>query len=83
MVNDFHNMIILKDMINFNNPPSPNIIIGLGIGGQFKYWGLWIDSEYSNGECSETCTSYKNYIQLAATKSFKIRNIEVSVIHPL
>lgn len=49
----------------------------MGIGGQFKYWGLWIDSEYGNGECSETCTTYKNYIQLAATKSFKIRNIEV------
>jgi hypothetical protein len=47
------------------------------MGGQFKYWGLWLDSEYGIGECSETCTTYKNYIQLAATKNFKIRNIEV------
>lgn len=49
----------------------------LGMGGQFEYWGLWIDSEYGIGECSETCTTYKNYIQLSATKSFKIRNVEV------
>ena len=47
------------------------------MGGQFKYWGLWLDSEYGIGECSESCTTYKNYIQLAATKNFKIRNIEV------
>lgn len=47
------------------------------MGGQFNYWGLWLDSEYGIGECSETCTTYKNYIQLSATKSFKIRNLEV------
>lgn len=50
---------------------------GLGIGGQFEYWGLWLDSEYGIGECSETCTTYKNYVQLSATKQFKIRNVEV------
>lgn len=50
---------------------------GLGIGGQFDYWGLWLDSEYGIGECSESCSSYKNYVQLSATKNFKIRNVEV------
>lgn len=47
------------------------------MGGQFEYWGLWIDSEYGNGQCSESCTTYKNYIQLASAKNFKIKNIEV------
>lgn len=60
--------------LNLHQQTMPN---GLGMGGQFNYWGLWLDSEYGNGECSESCTTYKNYIQLAATKSFKIRNVEV------
>lgn len=60
--------------LNLHQQTMPN---GLGIGGQFEYWGLWLDSEYGIGECSETCTTYKNYIQLSATKNFKIRNVEV------
>lgn len=47
------------------------------MGGQFSYWGLWLDCEYGHGECSETCTSFKNYIQLSANKKFTIRNVEV------
>lgn len=47
------------------------------MGGQFNYWGLWLDSEYGHGECSESCTTFKNYNQLAASKKFEIRNIEV------
>lgn len=60
--------------LNLHQQTMPN---GLGIGGQFEYWGLWLDSEYGIGECSESCTTYKNYVQLAATKNFKIRNVEV------
>lgn len=60
--------------LNLHQQTMPN---GLGIGGQFGYWGLWLDSEYGLGECSETCTTYKNYIQLAGSKKFKIRNVEV------
>lgn len=47
------------------------------MGGQFNFWGLWLDSEYGLGESSESCTTYRGYIQLSATKQFKIRNIEV------
>lgn len=47
------------------------------MGGQFDYWGLWLDEEYGNGCCSESCTTYKNYFQLSANKEFKVRNIEV------
>lgn len=47
------------------------------MGGQFNYWGFWLDSEYGRGECAETCTTFKNYNQLSASKNFEIRNIEV------
>lgn len=48
-----------------------------GMGGQHDYWGLWFDSEYGKGECSETCTTFKSYVQLGVNKNFTIRNIEV------
>lgn len=47
------------------------------MGGQFNYWGLWLDSEYGHGECSESCSTFKNYTQLSVNKQFEIRNIEV------
>lgn len=47
------------------------------MGGQFNYWGLWLDCEYGHGECSESCTTFKNYTQLSVNKQFEIRNIEV------
>lgn len=47
------------------------------MGGQFNYWGLWLDSEFGKGECSESCTTFKNYTQLSVNKNFQIRNIEV------
>lgn len=60
--------------LNLYMKTMPN---GLGMGGQFDYWGLWLDEEYGNGRCSETCTTYNNYFQLSANKEFKIRNVEV------
>lgn len=48
-----------------------------GMGGQFNYWGLWLDSEYGLGQCAESCTTFKNYSQLSVNKNFEIRNIEV------
>lgn len=47
------------------------------MGGQFNYWGLWLDSEYGQGQCSESCTTFRNYAQLSVNKHFQIRNIEV------
>lgn len=60
--------------LNLHQQTMPN---GLGCGGQHNYWGLWLDSEYGKGECSESCTTYKGYQQLSATKKFTIRNVEV------
>lgn len=47
------------------------------MGGQHEYWGLWLDSNYGQGQCSESCTTYRNYAQLSAKKTFTIRNLEV------
>ncbi|KAJ6624117.1 MTOR-associated protein MEAK7, partial [Pseudolycoriella hygida] len=60
--------------LNLHQQTMPN---GLGMGGQFNYWGLWLDSEYGKGECSESCTTFRNYVQLGVNKNFTIRNIEV------
>lgn len=54
-----------------------NMFFFQGMGGQFNYWGLWLDSEYGLGECSESCTTFQNYTQLSVNKHFEIRNIEV------
>lgn len=47
------------------------------MGGQFDYWGLWLDSEFGQGQSCESCTTFKNYVQLSVQKDFVIRNIEV------
>ncbi|XP_055712905.1 MTOR-associated protein MEAK7 [Phlebotomus papatasi] len=60
--------------LNLHQQTMPN---GLGMGGQHNYWGLWLDSEYGFGECSESCTTFKGYSQMSANKRFKIRNVEV------
>lgn len=60
--------------LNLHQQTMPN---GLGMGGQFDYWGLWIDSDYGVGMSSESCTTYRNYIQLSSGKEFKIKNLEV------
>lgn len=60
--------------LNLHQQTMPN---GLGMGGQFGYWGLWIDSDYGVGECSESCTTFRGYMQLSPNKKFKIKNLEV------
>ncbi|XP_055592677.1 MTOR-associated protein MEAK7 [Uranotaenia lowii] len=60
--------------MNLHQQTMPN---GMGMGGQFGYWGLWLDCEYGIGECSESCSTYKGYLQMSATKKFTVRNVEV------
>uniref|UniRef100_A0A1A9WUD7 MTOR-associated protein MEAK7 n=1 Tax=Glossina brevipalpis TaxID=37001 RepID=A0A1A9WUD7_9MUSC len=60
--------------LHLNQQTLPN---GLGMGGQFDYWGLWLDSEYGKGQSSETCTTFKNYVQLSKQKQFCIKNLEI------
>lgn len=60
--------------LNSNQQTLPN---GLGFGGQFEYWGLWIDSEYGQGESNKTCSTFRDYQMLSHDKKFKIMHIEV------
>ncbi|KAL9928564.1 MTOR-associated protein MEAK7 [Glossina fuscipes fuscipes] len=60
--------------LHINQQTLPN---GLGMGGQFNYWGLWLDSEYGKGQSSETCTTFRDYVQLSKQKEFRIKNVEV------
>ncbi|XP_036340717.1 MTOR-associated protein MEAK7-like [Rhagoletis pomonella] len=60
--------------LNLNQQTMPN---GLGMGGQLYYWGLWIDSDYGLGQSSESCTSFRDYVQLSKKQNFRIRNMEV------
>lgn len=36
-----------------------------------------MNSDYGKGECSVSCTTYRDYKQLAANNNFTIRNVEV------
>ncbi|XP_013107693.1 MTOR-associated protein MEAK7 [Stomoxys calcitrans] len=60
--------------LNLGQQTMPN---GLGMGGQFNYWGLWLDCEYGVGQSCESCTTFKDYTQLSKRKEFRIRNLEV------
>lgn len=34
------------------------------MGGQFDFWGLWIDCSFGDGQSVESCTTYRDYVQL-------------------
>jgi hypothetical protein len=53
-----------------------------GMGGQFEYFGIWLDAEFGKGHCSETCTTYRNYKMLSATKHFEVDQVEVWAVGP-
>ncbi|XP_021914085.1 TLD domain-containing protein 1 isoform X2 [Zootermopsis nevadensis] len=65
--------------LNIQQQTLPN---GLGLGGQFEYFGIWLDAEFGKGHCSETCTTYRNYKMLSATKYFEIDLVEVWAVGP-
>ena len=49
-----------------------------GMGGQFEYFGLWLDSEFGPGhsKARPKSTTYGNP-QLSASEEFQIEEIEV------
>lgn len=47
------------------------------MGGQHNYCGLWLDQEYGNGHTSESCTTFKGYMQMSHSKEFQYRHLEV------
>lgn len=50
---------------------------GLGMGGDFEKFGLWIDLSSYDGYCSTTCETWKNYCCLSSTTEFSVRHLEV------
>ena len=54
-----------------------------GMGGQFEYFGLWLDSEYGHGhsKAEPTCTTF-NSVQLSAKPHFGINTVEVWGVGP-
>ncbi|XP_064541911.1 MTOR-associated protein MEAK7 [Drosophila montana] len=66
--------------LNLNQHTMPN---GLGMGGQFGFWGLWLDCMFGEGQSVESCTTYCDYVQLSKRKQFKIRNMEVWAVGDL
>nr|CAD7394116.1 unnamed protein product [Timema cristinae] len=68
--------------LNIQQQTMPNGLVSCtyyftGMGGQFNYFGLWLDAEFGIGHCSETCTTYKNCPTLSSNKNFETHHVEV------
>ncbi|XP_072374005.1 MTOR-associated protein MEAK7 isoform X2 [Scyliorhinus torazame] len=61
--------------LNHGQQTMPN---GLGMGGQFHYFGLWVDGDYGGGhsKAKPRCTTY-NSPQLSAQEHFVIDSMEL------
>ncbi|XP_046385388.1 MTOR-associated protein MEAK7 [Ischnura elegans] len=59
--------------LNVQQQTLPN---GLGMGGQFGYFGFWLDAEFGSGHCSKSCTTF-DCPQLSNETEFKVHNVEV------
>ncbi|KAK7481687.1 hypothetical protein BaRGS_00027060 [Batillaria attramentaria] len=66
--------------LNLNMQTLPN---GLGMGGQFDYFGFWIDHTFNSGhsKAGPRCTTYGSP-QLSETPEFKVDVLEVWVVGP-
>ena len=54
------------------------------MGGQFEYFGLWLDQDYGKGHsrAKPTCTTYDSP-QLSGSENFVIDCLEVWAVGPL
>ena len=51
------------------------------MGGQFEYFGLYLDTDYGNGRSGADCTTF-NSPQLSGKPSFSFTEIEIWGIGP-
>ncbi|RIA78814.1 TLD-domain-containing protein [Glomus cerebriforme] len=66
--------------LNYGTKTLPN---GLGIGGQFDFCGLWINSDIINGHSMATpLSSTYSSPQLSKKQEFKVDEIEVWLVKP-
>ncbi|XP_020610901.1 TLD domain-containing protein 1-like [Orbicella faveolata] len=61
--------------LNMGMQTMPN---GLGMGGQFNYFGFWLDDDFGSGHSrgQPSCTTYGSP-QLSAEEEFKLDKLEV------
>lgn len=66
--------------LNQGQETIPN---GLGMGGQFGYFGLWLDYEFGMGhsKAHPKCTTYGSP-RLSAQEEFRIKTLEVWGVGP-
>ena len=59
------------------NSDTKTLPSGLGMGGQFNYFGLFLSSEFGPGSVSKTCTTFRDYTPLASQNEFSFSRIEI------
>ncbi|KAI8362303.1 TLD-domain-containing protein [Mortierella sp. GBAus27b] len=66
--------------LGFNTKTLPN---GIGFGGQFNYFGLWLGSDFQTGQSAAEplCSTYQSP-QMSKQQDFKLDEMEVWQIHP-
>ncbi|XP_043193320.1 MTOR-associated protein MEAK7-like isoform X1 [Amphibalanus amphitrite] len=64
--------------LNVNQQTLPN---GMGFGGKFEYFGLFVSADFGHGFTAPTCTTFESR-QLSGKKRFQIDVIEVWGVGP-
>ncbi|XP_071490061.1 MTOR-associated protein MEAK7-like [Diadema antillarum] len=67
--------------LNIDQQTMPN---GLGMGGQFEYFGLWLDQDFGKGHsrARPTCTTYESP-RLSGSEDFVIDCLEAWAVGPV
>ncbi|KAK3814156.1 MAG: TLD-domain-containing protein [Benniella sp.] len=66
--------------LDFGTKTLPN---GIGFGGQLRYFGLWLASDFQTGQSAAEplCSTYQSP-QLSKKQNFKLDDMEVWQVHP-
>jgi len=69
----------INDHYQYFNDKSQSFPNGLGMGGQFDYFGFFISSDFENGHSKGVSTTYNNP-SLSSQSEFKLDAIEVWLV---
>ncbi|KAI7828555.1 TLD-domain-containing protein [Gamsiella multidivaricata] len=66
--------------LDYGTKTLPN---GIGFGGQFRYFGLWLASDFQSGQSAAEplCSTYQSP-RLSKRQDFKLDEMEVWQVHP-
>jgi len=70
----------INDHYQYFNDKSQSFPNGLGMGGQFDYFGFFINSDFESGHSKGISTTYNNPSLCGQSSDFKIDAIEVWLI---